>query len=69
MLKNSTHDEQTPAFSLMLGYCPTGLNVVPWNVFAFVIGIILWFTNSVMWKNRPIMIVQAGAFIAIVQDI
>jgi hypothetical protein len=50
----------------LIGYGLTGLNVVPWNVFAFVIGIILWFLVGVMWKDRAIMVVHLGAFVAIV---
>ncbi|MCB1367212.1 MAG: ubiquinone biosynthesis methyltransferase UbiE [Rhodobacteraceae bacterium] len=49
----------------LVGYALTGLNVVPWNVFAFIIGIILWFLVGVMWKDRAIMVVHVGAFIAI----
>ena len=49
----------------LIGYGLTGLNIVPWNVFAFVIGIVLWFLVGVMWKDRAIMVVHMGAFIAI----
>ena len=50
----------------LVGYALTGLNVVPWNVLAFVVGIVLWFVVGVMWKDRAIMVVHVGAFIAIV---
>ncbi len=50
----------------LVGYGLTGLNIVPWNVFAFIIGIFLWFVVGVMWKDRAIMVVHIGAFIAIV---
>jgi len=50
----------------LVGYALTGLNIVAWNVFAFIIGIILWFLVGVMWKDRAIMVVHIGAFIAIV---
>jgi hypothetical protein len=50
----------------LVGYGLTGLNVVPWNVLAFVIGIALWFAVGVMWKDRAIMVVHVGAFIALV---
>ena len=50
----------------LIGYGLTGLNIVPWNVFAFIVGIILWFLVGVMWKDRAIMVVHVGAFIAIV---
>jgi hypothetical protein len=49
----------------LVGYGLTGLNIVPWNVLAFVIGIALWFLVGVMWKDRAIMVVHVGAFIAI----
>ncbi len=49
----------------LVGYGLTGLNIVPWNVLAFVIGIALWFLVGFMWKDRAIMVVHIGAFIAI----
>lgn len=49
----------------LIGYGLTGLNVVPWNVFAFFAGIALWFAVGVMWKDRAIMVVHVGAFISL----
>ena len=49
----------------LVGYGLTGLNVVPWNVFAFFIGIFLWFAVGVMWKDKAIMVVHVGAFISL----
>ncbi|MFQ1700124.1 DUF6552 family protein [Loktanella agnita] len=49
----------------LIGYGLTGMNIVPWNVFAFVVGIILWFAVGLMWKDRAIMIVHLGAFISL----
>ena len=49
----------------LVGYALTGLNIVPWNIYAFIIGIVLWFLVGVMWKDRAIMVVHVGAFIAI----
>jgi hypothetical protein len=50
----------------LIGYGLTGLNAVPWNILAFVVGIALWFVVGVIWKDRAIMVVHIGAFIAIV---
>lgn len=50
----------------LVGYGLTGMNIVPWNVIAFMIGIVLWFLVGVMWKDRAIMVVRLGAFVAIV---
>ncbi len=50
----------------LIGYGLTGLNIVPWNIFAFMVGIILWFLVGLLWKDRAIMVVHIGAFIAIV---
>ena len=47
--------------------CP-GLNfsnIVTSNLFAFFIGILLWFLVGYLWKDRAIMVVHVGAFIAI----
>ncbi len=49
----------------LVGYGLTGLNIVPWNVYAFIIGIVLWFWVGAMWKDRAIMVVHLGAFVAI----
>ncbi len=49
----------------LIGYGLTGMNIVPWNVFAFVVGIALWFAVGVMWKDRAIMLVHVGAFISL----
>lgn len=49
----------------LIGYRLTGMNIVPWNVFAFFAGIVLWFAVGVMWKDRAIMVVHVGAFISL----
>lgn len=49
----------------LIGYGLTGMNIVPWNVFAFFAGIVLWFAVGVMWKDRAIMVVHVGAFISL----
>lgn len=52
-------------FVQLIGYGLTGMNVVPWNVFAFFAGIILWFAVGVMWKDKAIMVVHLGAFVSL----
>lgn len=49
----------------LIGYGLTGLNVVPRNIFAFIVGILLWFVVGVMWKDRAIMVVHVGAFVSL----
>lgn len=49
----------------LVGYGLTGLNIVPWNIFAFFIGIILWFMVGYIWRDKAIMLVHIGAFCAI----
>ena len=49
----------------LVGYGLTGLNVVPWNVFFFFVGIALWFAVGVLWKDRAIMVVHVGAFLSL----
>ena len=39
----------------------TGMNLVPYNVFLFFIGIFLWFAVGFMWKDKAIMVVHVGA--------
>jgi hypothetical protein len=50
----------------LIGYGLTGLNIVPWNIAAFVVGIALWFAVGFMWKDRAIMVVHIGALISLV---
>lgn len=33
---------------------------MPWNVLAFIVGIVLWFLVGVMWKDKAIMVVHVG---------
>ena len=49
----------------LIGYGMTGLNVVPYNIYLFFIGIFLWFAVGVMWKDKAIMVVHVGAFISL----
>ena len=49
----------------LVGYGLTGLNITPWNVYAFFLGIILWFAVGIMWKDKAIMVVHVGAFISL----
>ena len=43
----------------------TGLNMTPYNVYLFFLGIFLWFAVGVMWKDKAIMVVHIGAFISL----
>ena len=49
----------------LIGYGMTGLNYVPYNIYMFLIGIILWFAVGVMWKDKAIMVVHVGAFFSL----
>ena len=49
----------------LIGYGMTGLNYVPYNVYLFFVGIFLWFSVGVMWKDKAIMVVHIGAFISL----
>ena len=49
----------------LIGYGMTGLNYVPYNIYLFFLGIFLWFSVGVMWKDKAIMVVHIGAFISL----
>ncbi|WP_075506315.1 DUF6552 family protein [Candidatus Pelagibacter communis] len=49
----------------LIGYGMTGLNMTPYNVYLFFLGIFLWFAVGVMWKDKAIMVVHVGAFISL----
>ena len=50
----------------LIGYGLTGLNMTPYNVYLFFLGIFLWFAVGVMWKDKAIMVVHIGALASIV---
>ena len=49
----------------LIGYGMTGMNLVPYNVFFFFLGIFLWFAVGFMWKDKAIMVVHVVAFISL----
>ena len=49
----------------LIGYGMTGMTLVPYNVFFFFLGIVLWFAVGFMWKDKAIMVVHVGAFISL----
>ena len=49
----------------LIGYGMTGMNLVPYNVFFFFLGIFLWFAVGFLWKDKAIMVVHVGAFISL----
>ena len=49
----------------LIGYGLTGLNYTPLNVYFFLVGIFLWFSVGVMWKDKAIMVVHVGAFLSL----
>ena len=50
----------------LIGYGLTGMGVTPINIYFFIVGIFLWFSVGVLWKDGAIMIVHIGAFISII---
>ena len=49
----------------LIGYGMTGMNLVPYNIYLFFIGILLWFAVGMMWKDKAIMVVHIGAFLSL----
>ena len=49
----------------LIGYGMTGMNLVPYNIFFFFIGIFLWFSVGFMWKDKAIMVVHIRAFVSL----
>ncbi len=49
----------------LVGYGLTGLQIVPWNIYAFFVGIVLWFAVGAVWKDKAIMVVHVGAFVSL----
>ena len=41
--------------------------MTPWNIYAFFLGILLWFAVGVMWNDRAIMVVHVGAFVSLLE--
>ena len=40
----------------LIGYGMTGLNMTPYNVYLFFLGIFLWFAVGVMWKDKACLL-------------
>mgnify|MGYP005762867923 FL=1 len=49
----------------LIGYGLTGLNMTPYNVYLFFLGIFLWFAVGVMWKDKAIIVFHVGEFISL----
>lgn len=49
----------------LIGYGLTGLGYTPYNIYAFIVGIFLWFAVGYLWKDRAIMVVHVGAFLSL----
>jgi len=49
----------------LIGYGMTGMNLVPYNIFFFFIGIFLWFAVGFLWNDKAIMVVHIGAFVSL----
>ena len=49
----------------LMGYGMTGMNLVPYNIYMFFIGIFLLFAVGFMWKDKAIMVVHVGAFVSL----
>lgn len=49
----------------LVGYALTGMGLEPWNIWAFFVGIALWFAVGMLWKDRAIMVVHVGAFVSL----
>lgn len=49
----------------LIGYGLTGLQLAPWNIYAFLVGIALWFAVGALWNDRAIMVVHVGAFVSL----
>ena len=44
--------------SQLIGYGMTGKNLLPDNVYIFFLGILLWFADGIMRKDKAIMVVE-----------
>ncbi|WP_343562134.1 DUF6552 family protein [Kiloniella sp. b19] len=49
----------------LVGYGMKGLNLTPYNIYLFFLGIFLWFAVGCMWKDKAIMVVHVGAFVSL----
>ena len=53
----------------LIGYGLTGMGLTPINIYFFIVGIFLWFSVGVLWKDKAIMVVHIGAFISIISGL
>ena len=50
----------------ILGYAATAFDLVPWNLYFFLVGVVGWFSVGALWNDRAIMLVHLVAFAAMV---
>ena len=50
----------------ILGYAATAFDMVPWNLYLFLVGVLGWFSVGALWNDRAIMLVHLVAFAAMV---
>jgi hypothetical protein len=43
--------------------------LAPINIYFFIVGIFLWFSVGVIWKDKAIMVVHIGPFISIISGL
>ncbi|MFC3118674.1 DUF6552 family protein [Jhaorihella thermophila] len=46
----------------ILGYAATGFDLVPWNIYLFLVGVAGWFAVGVLWNDRALMLIHVVAF-------
>ena len=39
----------------LIGYGMTGLNLSPYNIYIFFVGVFLWFAVGFMWKDKALI--------------
>lgn len=53
----------------IIGYAATGFDLVPWNSYIFLVGLIGWFIVGVLWNDRAIMLIHIVALIALISGL
>lgn len=50
----------------ILGYGATGLGLVPWNLYFFLIGLLGWLAVGVLWRDKALILIHLVALFAMV---
>lgn len=66
VLDMAFHIKWVASIIQILGYALTAFEVMPLNLYLFLVGVMGWFIVGVLWNDRAIMLIHIVAFGAMI---